>query len=151
MITDCLDEVCFAVACLSVDEQWIVRKPRSLEHCLCGGVCELIKGANDEGIEGVAWIEVVALIYIERLQIERGVFGRLWARRTTFTRWSGTVHDVFDGADVAVEVAQDVENEFVVLFGEPFFDDLRWHRHLHARGVAIGDVGVTKPGAKRCF
>jgi hypothetical protein len=97
---------------------------------------ELIEGADDEGVEGVARVQVVSLVDIEAREVERGIFLR-WALSLFPTRFScGPVDYVFDRANGVIEGSEGSEDEFVVLIHQPFFNDFRWNSHGNSVSVA---------------
>src|SRR3989338_1104656 len=152
VITDRLNEMGFAASRRTVYEKRIISEARPLDERFCRGVGELVKGPHDEGIESIARVEVVALVYIQGTKIKRRVLSLFAARRFALGRrdWR-TVHCVFHGPYGIVERTESLKDKLVMLLHQPLLHDFRRHGHLHSSPIASDDVRIAKPCAKRCL
>src|SRR3989338_9791122 len=104
IISDGLNEVCFAVPGRSVNEERVIGLSRALKDSFCRGMRKLIKRSDDKCIKSVAGIQIVSLIYIKCLKIERSIV--LWLRSRLFSfrsRRHTAMHGVLNCSYSAVE------------------------------------------------
>ncbi len=115
VVSHCLDKMCFAMTSRAIDEEWIVGNARASYHRLGRSVSKFIEGSDDEGVEGIARVEVIILVNLSlwqrKLASAEGLRGRAVLASSLFL-----VDDILDSMDGRVEVAQRSEDgdvEFV--------------------------------------
>src|SRR3989344_2464091 len=151
MIPYRLNEVRLAAPRRAVNEERVVRKAGTLEDGLRGGACELVEGADDERFERIAGVQVVAFVDVKGFEVEGGVLGRLHAPGLPLGGGCRPVDHILNGPHRRIQSPEGLQDEFAVLFHEPFLHDLRGNRDLHGASVAPRDVGIAEPRAEARF
>src|SRR3990167_2776233 len=142
-----LREVSLAAPGFSVDEERIVGDPRTPDDCLRRSIRELVECSDDERIECVAGVEVVALVDIELVQWKFGDRRRFYF----FGLPALILHDlIFNIAVLIRHAAHYLEEQGMEFLQIPIAEELARYAHMNDAILYLHDLALAEPRIEVC-
>ncbi len=145
VMSDGVHQVRLAQPDPAVDEQRVIRARRRFRHGAARRVRELIRCADDEGVEGIAWAENAEIVGVYRnVFLER----RLGLRDLGHERRAYVLRHEGDGRAGSLHLGEGFIDHRRVMFRQPVAEEGIRNTHPD-RAVAVGDKrGGLEPGVK---